>query len=527
MKRQWTLALVTVLGFSTHLAAVDPQLGFPITQSVTMGPPTVAELDGDPSLEVLVGSLSGGVFAFNADGSAVPGWPTAENGGHRLPPLVGDLVGDSTPEVFAVSGNPRSLRLFDRFGQQLPGWPILINVEPKHVALANVVGDEKLEVVTVEGDTVTVYLGDGSVASGWPVQLSISGAAMGLAIGDLEFDGSMEIVVSTAFFDSGAWMPSPVFVLENDGSVRSGWPVTPGPTGSRTMGPPTIADLDGDGTCEIMGQFHSLYILRANGFAFQPPVFTQGVAQVTCANLDEDPELEIVVPGAFALTILDIQSGTTIASSLYSDFQAAAVADVDGNGCQEIAVWSRGHPSLGVQAVHLLNDGLSNLPDWPLEMPYSGTAGPWGLCLADLDGDLDVEIIYVDELTLHVWDQGAATGGTPSFEWAQVGHDARRTNNYHGDELGLPRFIRCDGNRDGSVDVSDVIWLLRHLFLSGAPDPCPARLDFDNNGVMDLVDITGLLGHLLVGGPPPQPPFPHCGAGIGSAISECGLLPCQ
>jgi hypothetical protein len=70
----------------------------------------------------------------------------------------------------------------------------------------------------------------------------------------------------------------------------------------------------------------------------------------------------------------------------------------------------------------------------------------------------------------------------------------------------------CNGN--GNVDFSDVICMLRSLFLGFPPLPCgdgtlshpsnTALLDFDNSGTVDLTDAIAQLICLFLGPPPGQ-----------------------
>src|SRR5204863_7862770 len=48
----------------------------------------VGNIDADPALEIVVTGLAGGpLYAFKADGSAVPGWPVLELPGAAYPAL--------------------------------------------------------------------------------------------------------------------------------------------------------------------------------------------------------------------------------------------------------------------------------------------------------------------------------------------------------------------------------------------------------------------------------------------------------
>jgi PKD repeat protein len=60
-----------------------------------------------------------------------------------------------------------------------------------------------------------------------------------------------------------------------------------------------------------------------------------------------------------------------------------------------------------------------------------------------------------------------------------------------------------DANMDGTVNLSDVIFLLNYLFKEGPP-PVPLEVaDATCNGIVDLADAIYLLNYLFKGGPPP------------------------
>ncbi|HLU46461.1 MAG TPA: lysyl oxidase family protein, partial [Planctomycetota bacterium] len=69
-------------------------------------------------------------------------------------------------------------------------------------------------------------------------------------------------------------------------------------------------------------------------------------------------------------------------------------------------------------------------------------------------------------------------------------------------------FHRGDLNQDGSLDVSDTIFLLSWLFLGGRTPSCRETGDVDDDGSADIGDAVGLLDFLFRGGPPPADPGP-------------------
>lgn len=76
----------------------------------------------------------------------------------------------------------------------------------------------------------------------------------------------------------------------------------------------------------------------------------------------------------------------------------------------------------------------------------------------------------------------------------------------------VPAFRRGDSNEDGNVDLSDGVWTLTYLFLSGREPPCKDAADANDNGGLDLTDAVHTFNYLFAGGPaPPEPGVEACG----------------
>lgn len=61
-----------------------------------------------------------------------------------------------------------------------------------------------------------------------------------------------------------------------------------------------------------------------------------------------------------------------------------------------------------------------------------------------------------------------------------------------------------DANKDGAVDIGDVIFVLNYLFKEGFP-PFPLELgDVNGDGTVDIGDVVYLLNYLFKGGPAPH-----------------------
>ena len=82
-------------------------------------------------------------------------------------------------------------------------------------------------------------------------------------------------------------------------------------------------------------------------------------------------------------------------------------------------------------------------------------------------------------------------------------------------------ILRGDGNADATIDISDAVLTVLHLF-EGVEARCALALDADGSGTLQVTDAIAILGYLFQEGPPPRSPFPQCGVAANPAA-----LPCQ
>ena len=101
------------------------------------------------------------------------------------------------------------------------------------------------------------------------------------------------------------------------------------------------------------------------------------------------------------------------------------------------------------------------------------------------------------------------------------------------------RFIRGDGNDDGTIDASDVASLLRcmlHPEVAECPH-CEDAADSNDDGQVDLSDVVFMLNYLYRAGASPAQPHPECGVDLTQddlppctqALASCGRrgTPCK
>ena len=86
----------------------------------------------------------------------------------------------------------------------------------------------------------------------------------------------------------------------------------------------------------------------------------------------------------------------------------------------------------------------------------------------------------------------------------------------------LTEFVRGDGNDDGTVDVSDVVFIAKWAAGVGTAGTCDDAGDANDDGSLDIADPNFLIGYLFLGDPAPASPFGACGEDTtGGTAASC------
>jgi hypothetical protein len=332
--------------------------GWPRNIGEVNNSPAVADIDEDGAPEILVSTAGAPpkIHCLNVDGSEQVGFPVSLPYQYWLnvsAPAVADVDGDGHLDVGAQS--EPGVAFFDRFGGPLPGWPYLWSTQQNIVwsapAVADLDGDGRTEVVVgnnnLYGCGVHVIRFDGKAVAGWPRPTrNIFSSA---AVGDLDGDGDLEIVIQEG---DPTWYGGYMHVWHHDGTYLPGWPRLISDEWECSRSNPAIADVDNNGTLEI--------------------VTATGDARLHIFNIGgtEFPSYPHALPGG---SISSVQ-----------------VIDIDGDGIEEVFLcyWSGGSQRV---CGWRLNGAV--LPGFP-KLLYSGSQleAHSSTHLADLDGDGDLDL---------------------------------------------------------------------------------------------------------------------------------------
>jgi hypothetical protein len=262
---------------------------------------TVGDVNGDHSPDILVTDVGGYLNGWRAGGSVLPGFPKSGIGTWtRSTTALADIDADGAQEIFLPTSGGQ-LKGFRGDGSILPGFPKTgMGAILSSPAIGDIDDDGHPEiVVSAENDSLYVFKQDGSRLPGWPiafrsdVNTSLKGPSPVLA--DVTGDGVPEIFavgIHTAEETEIGW-------LDGSGAWLPGWPVI---LADYTQSAPTVGDLDGDGSMEVVLPHESGFIdawhvdgTPVDGFPLVTSEFARSAACLV--DVDQDDQLDLVFAG--------------------------------------------------------------------------------------------------------------------------------------------------------------------------------------------------------------------------------------
>lgn len=384
--------------------------------------PALADLDGDGSLEIVIGGMDAHAYAWHHDGTLVNGWPVPvahptepkyENDGEinryedRIvaSPAICNLFGDgrnfvvlgtterleNQSNVFLYAISPEGMA--DPNGPFPTGWP-----------------------TTVTGfvpDEILPYIGRGNPNSP--------------ACADFDGDGMDEVI--------NAGMGGNMIVLQEDGSYELNKHVMNatfdyyGPNANTdetfslpVISFPSIADLNGDGFLDVINGTAGSGLIAVASQGGKRNSFDHSVSAWDSDNL--------AFLDGFPHRVWD-----------YQFFMNYAVADLDGTGSWNVVSGDGGY---FVYAPNAAGQEAAGFPKWTQQWHIATPA------IGDLDGDERIDVVAnTREGWLWAWRTEGHVGGPqdqqlPAIQWEGYHHDDRNTGNYGGPLKAYPRLLPAD-----------------------------------------------------------------------------------
>lgn len=268
------------------------------------------------------------------------------------------------------------------------------------------------------------------------------------AIGDVDNDGNLEIVITTGGYPNSADPASNkhggIIVYEVSGglslSLKSGWPYLTFDAGGQGAGgstpdgirdgiwaAPALGDLNGDGDLEIvtLGLDRRIYAVEHDGtavpgwplFRDNAPLLRGGWSSPALADIDSDGLPEIIVGTDSPPWNGDDGSGPFPSQYNIPDYTKSTVWAINGNG--------------------------SLVPGWPTITQQQVQSSP---AVGDIDGDGDLEVVVGTGLGI------AGTEGYKVYAWHHNGSPASGWPKTTGGNMPAPPAL-ADLNGDNILDV--------------------------------------------------------------------------
>jgi hypothetical protein len=438
--------------------------------------------------------------------------PTGEAPG---PPTVADLNGDGVLDMVVPNqlANTVTILLGDGLGGFGPAPERAVGQFPISVAVADFNLDEAADLAVANWgeDTITVLLGDGAGGFTPAGDLPTGGYPQAIVAVDLDIDGAADLVVANSGGDSAS-----VFVGLGDGSFVHSAEIPVGDWPRFLL----ARDLDGDGDTDIavanwLGSSVSVLVSDGIGGLTVQPEVSLGQARfpnaIAAADFDQDGTVDLAVTNGATDSLgilrgigaarfeLDLEIQNEQTERVFVEPVWVEAGDVDGDGLADLAVsnFASAENAPGFVTVMRRIPG----PEGgfaTLEVPVGASAR--SARLADLNSDGALDLAVVDGISNGVTVvPGDGLGGFPLPSrldaplsgigtWAGRTYNCLRTADFENDGTIDLLLTSVHGDAvmyfsgDGSGNLDNPATQTFILPAAG----CPAIADFDGDDQLDV-----------------------------------------
>lgn len=170
--------------------------GFPLHLKMDSdSSPSLADLDNDGNIEIIVGDDAGLLHAFRLTGSELPNFPRMIGEAIQASPALADIDADGVLDI-VIGTTDGALHVWNALGDCVLGWPARlghgeINGSAAIVRIAN--GETRIVVGSGNHNLYTFHA-DGKIAEGFPINCGEEIFSSPL-VDDLDGNGMLDIVV--------------------------------------------------------------------------------------------------------------------------------------------------------------------------------------------------------------------------------------------------------------------------------------------------------------------------------------------
>ena len=392
------------------------QVFIPATPNIYYVAIAAGDVDGDGHPDLVATGLSNEVYVFHGNGDGTFAEPAAFGVGdgdwpHAI--AIADLDGDGNADIATANNTTGNVSVL--LGDGSGSFPVATNfsvgANPVAMGVDDVTGDGLLDIVTANAGSldVSVLAGDGAGgfgrASSYPV--GPDAEPFGIATGDIDGDGTADVVVANAGSD-GSEFPPPelpgsvsVLVADGAGALAAAVQYPLGPDEGRAEGV-AIGDITGDGNADIAVSrpiANGVTVLAGDGSgafggAALYPV-SVGPSPVALADATHDGKLDVIAANAVSANV-SILPGDGEGGIGYPNRHKAgayphsvAATDLNEDGIADIATANL----MGSDVSVLLADGAGG---YAPAVHYPVGDSPTWIVAGDIDGDGHVDLVTAD-----------------------------------------------------------------------------------------------------------------------------------